>query len=115
MNKQIPFAIFVGLAALCFGVLIYHVIGVIQPFDKSPAWRHAIFIGVCSISVYGLLKRPEWFVWFFGLLVVQQLYSHGSHFINQLHNGKINWIDVAVIIITPIVFILLLADRKTKQ
>ncbi len=114
MSKRLHFAIFVGFAVLCFTVLIYHIVGAIQPFDATPAWRHVIFIGVCSISIYGLLKRPGWFVWFFGLLTLQQLYSHGSHFVNQLSDGKINWIDLTVVVVTPIVFILLLADRKTK-
>ena len=115
MNRRIPSSIFFGLAMLGFAALIYHIVGVIHQFDATPAWRHAIFIGFCGVCIYGLLKRHEWFVWFFGVLTIQQLYSHGSHFLKQLNDGKINWIDVAVVIITPIVFILLLADRKTKQ
>ena len=115
MNRHITSAIFFGFAILGFGALIYHIVGAIQPFDATPAWRHAIFIGVSCICIYGILKRPKWFLWFFGVLTIQQLYSHGGHFLRQLNEGKTNLIDLIVIILTPIVFILILVDRKNKQ
>ena len=116
MTKQISFAIFGGLAALCFGVLIYHIIGVIHPFDKTPAWRHAIFVGVCSISVDGVLKRPEWFTWFIAILTIQQWYSHGSYAIELWQKQHtIHWVSVGVIIFLPVIFILLLLNGRSKN
>jgi len=111
MNKA-RHILFIVFAALAFAAMLYHTIGAVQPFDDTPASRHTIFIGVCTICTYGLLKRPRWFVWFFGILTVQQLYSHGSHLIILLQQSRFNIIDAAVILLTPVVFILLLKERK---
>lgn len=114
MNSKARHIAFIVFAVLAFAALLYHTAGAVQPFDATPAWRHALFIGICTICIYGLLKRPQWFVWFFGILMIQQLYSHGSHFIQVLRQNKINTIDVAVLLLMPLLFILLLRDSKSK-
>jgi hypothetical protein len=115
MSKKTRHILFIIFAVLAFAALLYHTAGAVQPFDKTPAWRHTLFIGINTICIYGLLKRPEWFVWFFGILMVQQLYSHGNHFIKVLQENKLNLIDASVLVLMPLIFILLLMDRKTKQ
>jgi hypothetical protein len=112
--KQQP-KIFIAFAVLAFAAMLYHTIGVVQPFDATPVWRHALFIGICTICIYGLLKRPQWFVWFFGALTVQQLYSHGSHFIKLFQEGKLNLIDATVLLLTPLLLILLWKDSKSRS
>jgi len=107
--------IFIAFAVLAFAAMLYHTIGAVQPFDATPVWRHVLFIGICTICIYGLLKRPQWFVWFFAILTIQQLYSHGRHFIQLLQEGKLNLIDAAVLLLTPLLFILLWRDRKSKS
>ena len=114
MNNKIRHILFFVFAVLAFAALLYHTIGAVQPFDTTPAWRHTLFIGICTICMYGFLKRPKWFVWFFGLLLVQQLYSHGSHFVQVYRENKINTIDAAVLLLMPLAFVLLLTDRKSK-
>src|SRR6476619_2818419 len=96
MNKT-RHILFIVFAVLAFAAMLYHTIGAVQPFDDTPAWRHTIFIGVCTICTYGLLKRPRWFVWFFGILTVQQLFRHGTHLVHLLEAGKFNIIDAAVV------------------
>ncbi len=110
--KQQP-KIFIAFAVLAFAAMLYHTIGAVQPFDATPAWRHMVFIAICTICIYGLLKRPQWFAWFFSVLTVQQLYSHGSHFIKLLQENKLNLIDGAVLLLTPLVCILLWKERKS--
>ena len=112
--KQQP-KIFIVFAALAFAAMLYHTVGAVQPFDATPAWRHTLFIGITTICIFGLLKRPKWFVWFFGVLTIQQLYSHGSHFIQVFRENKINPIDTAVLLLMPLIFILLLKDRKSTN
>lgn len=114
MSSKARHIVFVIFAVFGFAAMLYHTAGAVKPFDETPAWRHTLFIGICTICIYGLLKKPKWFVWFFGILMVQQLYSHGSHFIKLLQGDKINFIDAAVIIFMPLIFILLLMDRKPK-
>ena len=108
-SKNIVFIVF---AVLAFAAMLYHTIGAVQPFDNTPASRHIIFIAVCTICMYGLLKRPKWFVWFFGILMLQQLYSHGSHLLVLLKENKFNLIDAAIVLLMPLVFILLLKEKN---
>jgi hypothetical protein len=112
MNSKARHIAFLVFAVLAFAALLYHSVGAVQPFDNTAPWRHGIFIGVCTICIYGLLKRPNWFIWFFGILTLQQLYSHGSHFIYLLRENKVNPIDAAILLLMPLIFILLLRDKK---
>jgi hypothetical protein len=121
MSSKTFYLIFIAFAILAFAALIYHAIAIYHPETDPPvvslvaSLRHAIFILINVICIYGFLKRPKWFVRFFGVLTVQQLYSHGSHFINLLKENKFNLIDSAILVLMPLIFILLLMDRKTKQ
>ena len=47
-SKQRP-KIFIAFAVLGFAAMLYHTIGAVQPFDDTPAWRHTLFIGICTI------------------------------------------------------------------
>jgi hypothetical protein len=113
-KKAIP-VMFGAFALLAFAAMLYHAYGAIKSFDTTPAWRHSLFIGINIICIYGLLKRPVWFIWFWGLLTIQQLYSHGSHFVRLLSENKFTWIDFGVLLLMPLIFILLLKDRKIKS
>jgi len=112
MSSRSKNMVFIVFAALAFAAMLYHVAAFVQPLDESPPWRHAIFIAVCTVCIYGLLKRPKWFVWFFGILMIQQLYSHGSHLLLLLKENKFNLIDGAIVLLMPLVFILLLKEKK---
>jgi len=113
MNKRISDTVFITFASLATIVAIYHLIGVFYKLNTSPAWRHLIFIGINIICIYGLLKRPLWFIYFFALLLAQQLYSHGGDLIWHWRNEhRVDWISVAVIILMPVIFILLLLARR---
>ncbi|MBS1512446.1 MAG: hypothetical protein JST86_16500 [Bacteroidetes bacterium] len=115
MNNKTRDIVFKIFAALSVVVLLYHVAGTVQTIDDSPAWHHVIFVGVSTVCIYGLLKRPKWFIWFFGALTVQQLYSHGSHALQLLKEYKINTVDLAVALLLPLVFVLLLVDRRATK
>jgi hypothetical protein len=113
MNSKARHISFIISAILAFAAMLYHTVGAVQPFDSTAAWRHMIFIGVCTICIYGLLKRPRWFVWFFGILMIQQLYSHGGHLILLLRENRFNPLDTVIVFVVPLIFILLLTDKKT--
>lgn len=113
MSKKALQVLFTAFALLAFAAMVYHIVGSIKPFDTTPAWRHALFIGINIICIYGLLKRPVWFTWFWALLTIQQLYSHGSHFVRLLSEGEFVWIDFGVLILMPVIFILLMVDKKS--
>jgi hypothetical protein len=115
MNKKALQILFITFALLALTAMVYHVIGAIKPFDATPAWRHTLFVGINIICIYGLLKRPVWFIWFWGILTLQQLYSHGSHFVRLLSESKFTWIDFGVLVLMPVIFILLLIDKRSMR
>ncbi|MEP7238349.1 MAG: hypothetical protein ABI685_10805 [Ferruginibacter sp.] len=115
MSKKALQIIFIVAAIASFAALLFHLRGIFYPSANTPAWRHAIFVAVNSICIYGILKRPGWFTWFVGLLTLQQLYSHGSYAIEFWQKQhSIYWVSVCVIIFMPTLFVLLLIDRKSK-
>jgi hypothetical protein len=102
-------------AILAFAAMLYHIIGVIKPFDATPAWRHGLFVGINIICIYGFIKKPYWFIWFFALLMLQQFYSHGSHFMHLLSQQKFGWIDFCVLLLMPAGFILLFIEKRLSR
>ena len=115
MNRQTRNIFFIVFALLALLAVLYHVKYLFYPTEATAPWRHAVFVLISVICIYGVLKRPAWFIWFTGLLTLQQWYSHGSYAIKlwqQEH--QIHWISIADIILLPLLFILLLVDQKTK-
>lgn len=55
--------------------------------DDSSPQRHAIFVGINAGLALGLLLRPRWLALPLGLLVLQQLGSHGSLALAALRAG----------------------------
>lgn len=108
MSKKLLQILFTAFALLAFAAMVYHIAGTIKPFDSTPAWCHALFVAINIICMYGLLKRPAWFIWFWTALTFQQLYSHGSHFAELLSENKFIWIDFGVLILMPVIFFFLL-------
>ena len=102
-------------AALSLLAAIYHFVGLFYRFDETPFWRHLIFVGINLFCTYGFLKRPKYFIYLFGMLLLQQFYSHGSYLI-CLWNAKrqIHWLSVIDLIMLPLALICLVEDRKLK-
>ena len=103
---------FLACCLLAVIVGFYHANKFFFP-NGSNATRHLIFVGICAISAFGFIKRPKWFTYFFGLLLLQQLYSHGIYFYNQWKNANLfDGKSFAIIILMPIIFMALLKDKK---
>lgn len=84
--------------------------------EEGNATRHLIFVGINAICVFGLWKRPRWFIYFFGILMLQQFYSHGSIAIKQWQTKHIiNWISVCDVLLLPLIFIALIKDKKNAS
>ena len=115
MNKKARDIFFIAFAGVALLATMYHIKGIFYPTEATPTWRHALFVFINIICIYGVLKRPGWFTWFIGLLTLQQWYSHGSYAVKlwqQEH--QIHWISIADVILLPVLFILLIVDQKTK-
>jgi hypothetical protein len=113
MSKKVLNIIFYFFAVASFIALLYHIKGVFYPTELTPAWRHVCFVVINAICIYGIVKRPKWFIYFTIALTVQQFYSHGSYAIHlwQTEN-KIHWISIADLALLPILLLLLYVDKK---
>jgi hypothetical protein len=116
MSKKALHIILYAFAILSFIIMLYHIKGIFYPTQLTPAWRHGIFVLINIITIYGVLKRPKWFIWFVAFLTIQQWYSHGSYALHlwQTEN-KIHWISVGVILLLPVLVWLLFIDKKIKS
>ncbi len=105
------------LYALAFVVAaLYHVNRYFFPSAHEPLLKHLLFLGIYTICVFGLVKRPKWFLYFFGALMLLQLYSHGSHLFSQWRTfHTINYIDLCVVVMMPVIFVSLLRNRHAAS
>lgn len=77
------------------------------------AFGHLVFVGISAIAVYGLWKRPIWFIYFFAVLMLQQFYGHGGSFIKKWQiTHTVDWVSIAIVLLMPIIFIALLKEKK---
>lgn len=107
-SLKVAFQIYAGLSIL---VGCFHLIGIFYPLNSSPAWRHALFVGINLFCAYGFLKRPRFFVYFFFLLLLQQIYSHGGSAVAMwTQHHIISWFDLAVVLFMSLAFVLLVID-----
>jgi hypothetical protein len=83
------FSIFFLVAA------IFHMVGVFYKINDSPPLRHLFFVFINLFCIFGLIKRPKFFIYFLGILLIQQFYSHGSDIITNYSTfHKIDWISI---------------------
>ena len=74
------------------------------------------FVGINLLCIYGILKRPVWFIYFFTVLFVQQVYGHGSDIAQQwLKYKTIDWISLLVLLFLPLIFVSLIVDSVKKR
>jgi hypothetical protein len=107
------FRVFAILSCL---TVAYHLAGVFDNIDDVPSWRHIIFTIINLLCVYGFLKRPKYFVYFLGILLIQQYYSHGSHFLREWNEKKqVDWISVFILILLPVALICVIEETQAKR
>jgi hypothetical protein len=104
------------IGALCFILASgYHgaaLLGSAIAPTSSPL-RHASFLLINLAIGAGLWLRPRGFFWVFAALTVQQLHSHGRALLRVLNEEqRVDWASVAVLVGLPVMFYLLLQERR---
>jgi hypothetical protein len=116
LSDQIKRILFYLFAILSLLAAIYHFTGIFCKINSSPLWRHTLFVVVDLYCIYGFLKRPKSFVYFYLVLIVQQYYSHGQYLIKLWGlEHKMHWISFATLALMTIGLICLLADITTNK
>jgi len=91
---------------------LYRMLAVLAA-DTSPLWRHALFAAINLGAAWGCWRQPRWFIWVFGLLLLQQLYSHGGDFV-QAWPERVDWRSLLVLVGMPIVALALWRRRRLE-
>jgi hypothetical protein len=103
--------VFWAFSALCLIAALYHLAGIFTPVNSSPPLRHGAFALIDLVCAVCFLRRPRWYSWSFAALTVHQCWSHGSSLAAGLTNGQVTWIDIVVVVITPVAAIVLFIDQ----
>jgi hypothetical protein len=112
-TRAVLFIVFAVLGAMA---ALYHLTGIFYTINAAPGWRHLLFVIINLFCVYGVLKRPGYFTWFFGALLVQQYYSHGFYLLKLWNEQqRIHWISVLDLVLLPIVLVCLIDDRRNRK
>lgn len=74
--------------------------------NSAPLWRHALFLMVNLGAAWGCWRRPRWFSWLFGSLLLQQLYSHGADLAGAWPE-RVDWQSLVVVLWMPLVAVAL--------
>jgi len=107
---------FVFFAFLFFIAGVYHLISLFIHLNDEPGWRNLLFVFINAMGIFGVLKRPKFFIYFFFFWMLQQLYSHGcTALLTWTHEHSIDKIGLLVILTMPTVFVFLLMDRRKSM
>jgi hypothetical protein len=101
-----------GAVTAC--VAVFHAVAIVVPTlsEPSPAWRHALFVGVNAFFAWGFLTRAKWLPLPFGVLCVQQVWSHGSAFLAARAGGHTDVQSLLVLASLPLLGVLVAYGRK---
>ncbi len=114
--KKRPVKIFYFYAFMAAVVGLYYVNRHFFLSQLESGFRNLAFVGICTICVFGLIKRPKWFLYFFGVLMLQQLYSHGSQLFTQWHLlHTINYINLCIVVMMPVIFVSLIRNQHAAS
>jgi hypothetical protein len=113
-NREIVFAV---SAVLFIGAGAYHLYGLIASLDDPGlAAFHAAFVVVDPITAYLLLRRPAWLSYAFGVLTVQQIYSHGLEALAAWRTmAVVDYVSLFIIVFMPSLFALIVYDALMRK
>jgi hypothetical protein len=78
--------------------------------------RHLFFVFLNIWGIYLMQKRPPFLFYLFPILLIQQYYSHGTHFYKcYMEKGEIRLLDMAVFFVMPIAYYFIWVDFKNKK
>jgi hypothetical protein len=108
---------FRAFALGCAWAAIFHTLcifdGSLEP--RLPLWEHVVFVPANLVLLVGCLRRPPWFVAFFALYTLQQLYSHGTLGWCAWRQGILDWRSLIVVIMMPLTLALLIYERRLRS
>ncbi len=106
-----------ALALAFAAAFVVHLLALVHPSpaDTSPAWRHAVFLGVNAILAIGFARCVRWLFVPVLVFAAQQATSHGIDFVSALRNGGLDVTSLLVLIVLPVVVVVaFLLQRRPR-
>ena len=117
-GRRVREMLFVILAVGFALSAVFHAVAIVAPqiAEPSPAWRHGLFVVINGVIAVLFVRRPRWFPAVFGLLALQQLYSHGTYgYAVWRDQHRVDWASVLVLAVVPVVAVLLVVDALRRR
>jgi hypothetical protein len=110
--------LFTALAAGSALAVAYHIAGAagLLGSDATPVLRHLLFVGIDSVGVWYLLKRPIVLLPVFIALCVQQAQSHGGRALRWWTlDGRVDVISLVTLLGLAIALVALVLDARDRS
>lgn len=110
--------VFRAASALFACAAIYHGIGWMDPslIHPKPQWVHLFFVVLDIGIVFLFWYAPPWLVFPFGVLTLQQIYSHGTRAWSWWHDqGLVDWASLGIICGLPIALVFLIQHYREHK
>jgi hypothetical protein len=102
------------LAAIFAASAVFHAVQAI--LGHGVVLRHAVFVGIDGVAAWLLVTRPPGTAIVFALLTGQQIASHGGDLVRGWKNdGRIDPIDVGVLVVMPATLAALVVDARRRR
>lgn len=97
-------------------VAAFHALAIVVPSisEPSPPWRHGLFVAVNALFAWAFCVRTWWLPVPFGVLWVQQTWSHGTSFLEARAAGHLDLQSAAVLCAMPALALLVLWGRRPR-
>lgn len=102
------------VAAFFFAAALYHVVLAAAP-GATGRTRHAVFAVLDALVAAGLVRRPRVMVPLFAILVIQQLYSHGTLAVRRYEQGQFDYTSIVIVILLPVTLVVLARQTRAER
>ena len=107
-----------GVAFLFVGAAFFHASHIVAPEagDPSGPLRHTLFVAINLGVAACLWLRPSALRLIFGVLVIQQVASHGSTAWRLwTEHATVDYLSIGVVVVMPLTWAALLASGSSQQ
>ncbi len=116
LGELFPWRQFCRLSAVAFvGAAGFHILQLIWLGELAKgSLYHAAFVAIdLSLAIF-ILRRPNWFPYFFAIVLIQQVWSPGQRAIEMWALGSFDYLSALVLVMMPVWFLALILDPDRK-
>ncbi len=115
MNSNLKYKILIASPFIIS--FIYHLLTIVFPGfgEPSPFNRHLLFLFINSCMAFLALSGRKIFIYVLGVLLIQQVYSHGhALYYKWFDQSRVDYYSLVICLGLPIFFYLLIKSKIFK-